>query len=337
MKVTISDIARMANVSKATVSRVINDKPEGVGKEMREKILRLVEENNYQPSVIARSLVTKKTKTIGLIIPDITNPYFPQLVRGAEDYANRNKYHIFLCNSDKDVKKEKEYLKAFIEKSVDGVILTSNISATDAMQYEMLKKNNIPCVLLDRYVEYKSYKAGVFLDNIKGAYMATEYLLKQGHTKIAFVTGPLEVTTSVNRLKGYEKACNDRGIRIDNDLVMEGDYLMESGYRHILNLLEKGREFTAVFAGNDMMAIGAMKALKSKNIKIPEEVEIIGFDNIEFSQMVEPALTTVAQPAYEMGAKGAELLIKLVEGKKLKMKNIYMEPELIIRGTTRRK
>lgn len=335
MKLTISDIAQMANVSKATVSRVINNKPEGVSKETRDKILKLIEENNFQPSMIARGLVTKKTKSIGLIIPDITNPFFPQLVRGAEDYANKMGYHIFLCNSDKSITKEVEYLNAFVEKSVDGVILTSNISTSESHN-KLLKRSNMPCVLLDRHVENKDYEAGVFLDNKKGAYLATEFLLNNGHKKIVFITGPMSVTTSINRLNGYEAAFKDKGVAIMPELIIEGDYLIDSGYRVIDNLLKQGKEFTAIFAGNDMMAIGAIKALRGHNVKIPEEVEVIGFDNIEISQIIEPALSTVAQPAYDMGMKGAELLIKLIEGKKPKTKNVIVKPELILRGTTRR-
>jgi len=334
MKVTINDIAKMADVSKATVSRVINNKPEGVSSETRDRILKLVEEFKFQPSMIARGLVTKKTKTIGLIIPDITNPFFPQLVRGAEDYANKLGYNIFLSNSDKSVMKEEKYLKAFVEKSVDGVILTSNISATDS-HFKLLKENNIPCVLMDRPVEYEDYEAGVFLDNIKGAYIATKFLLDHGHEKIVLIDGPLSVATSVNRLEGYKKAHNEKEIQVNTDLIVEGDYLINSGFKLINKLIDEGNTFTAVFAGNDMMAIGVIKALKSKNIRIPEDVEVIGFDNIEISEIIEPALSTISQPAYEMGVQGAKLLIKLIEGKKLKNKNVIFEPELIIRGTTR--
>ncbi len=333
MKVTINDIAKIANVSKATVSRVINNKAEGVSVETRDKILKLVDEYSYQPSMIARGLVTKKTKTIGLIIPDIANPFFPLLVRGAEDYAYKFDYHIFLCNTDRSVDKERSYLKSFVEKSVDGVILTSNISEGDS-QYELFKKHNIPCVLLDRHVEFDDYEAGVYLDNVKGAYMATKLLLDHGHERIAFISGPMSVATSTNRLKGFETACEEKGVAVQRDLILEGDYSLDSGNKLIHKLLEKNKRFTAVFAGNDMMAFGAMKAMKSKGIIIPDDVEVVGFDNIELSQIVEPALTTIAQPAYKMGAHGAMLLIKLIEGKKLKKKNIILEPELIIRGTT---
>lgn len=336
MKVTIADIAKMANVSKATVSRVINKKPEGVGRETRNRILKIVEESNFQPSMIARGLVTKKTKTLGLIIPDITNPFFPQLVRGAEDYSNKCGYSLFLCNSDKSIKKEQLYIKAFIEKSVDGVILTSNISKQNT-HHELLKHNDIPIVLLDRYVEGTEYDAGVFLDNIKGAFTATDYFLRNGHKDIAFISGPRLVHTSINRLKGYKLAHEKNGIEIRDYLIREGDYRLDCGFEATEKLLDEGRKFTAVFAANDMMAIGAVKALKSRNVRIPEEVEVIGFDGIEISQILEPSLSTVAQPVYEMGTLGAKLLIRLIEGKRLQKKIITLEPQLILRETTRGK
>ena len=336
MKVTISDIARLANVSKTTVSRVINNKPEGVGQETKNKICRIIEEYEFQPSMIARGLVTKKTKSLGLIIPDITNPFFPQLVRGVEDFANKSGYHLFLCNSDRSIDKEKGYINAFVEKSVDGVILTSNISET-SLHHRVLKQHHIPFVLLDRYVDGSVYDSGVFLDNVKGAYLAVKYLLDNGHENIAFISGPMSVTTSKNRLKGYKIALNEKNLEVNQDIIKEGDYLVGSGFSRTIELLEQGKEFTAVFAGNDMMAFGAMKALKSRNIKIPDDVEVIGFDNIELSQFVEPPLTTVAQPAYDMGFMGAKQLIKLIEGKKLRTKNVFLEPELILRGTTKSK
>jgi LacI family transcriptional regulator len=332
MKVTINDIAKSAHVSKATVSRVINNMPYGVGKETRERILKIVEELNYQPSMIARSLVTKKTKSIGLIIPDITNPFFPQLVRGAEDYANKCGYHLFLSNSDNKSSKEKNYIKAFIEKGVDGLILAS--SASVEIQYSLLKGKNIHSVLVDRYINLSAYEAGVYVANNKGAYLATKMLLDNGHKKIVFINGPLSVMPSLERRKGFDMAFSEKQLEVDESLVFEGDYLMNSGYKITESLLNSGRSFSAIFCGNDMMAIGSMRALIKNSIKIPQEVEIIGYDNIELSQLIEPALTTVSQSGYEMGSKGAMLLIKLIEGKKIKTKDIILEPKLVLRGTT---
>lgn len=331
MKVTIGDIAKMANVSKTTVSRIINNKTEGFSAATKEKIIKLIEESNYKPSMIARGLVTKKTKTIGLIIPDITNPFFPSLVRGAEDCANKMGYHIFLSNSDTSIKKESEYLRAFIDKSVDGVILASNTSS----DYKLLKQNNIPCVLLDRHVNSEDYDAGVFLNNIKGAYLAAKLLLEHGHERIVFITGSLSITTSADRLKGYKKAFEEKGKPLHDDLIVEGDYQIRSGYELTAKLIKQQKKFTAIFAANDLMAIGAIKALKAGNFKIPEDVEVIGFDNIEVSQIIEPSLSTVTQPVYEMGARGAKMLINIIEGKKIRKRNIILEPGLVLRESTR--
>ncbi|MDK2799455.1 MAG: LacI family transcriptional regulator [Clostridiales bacterium] len=335
MKVTINDIAKLANVSKTTVSKVINNKAEGVGEETRKKILKIIEELNYQPSAIARGLVTKRTHSIGLIIPDIANPFFPQLARGVEDIAIKNGYNVFLCNSDNDVEKEEGYIKAFIDKSVDGMILTSSTSISDS-HYQALKEKKIPFILVDRYIEGIEGGAGVFSDNKEGAYKAVNYLLEHGHEKIAFISGPLSITTALHRLNGYQAAHYDKGIEIDYDLVQEGNYHFKSGFEFIEQLITAKKKFSAVFAANDMIAIGVVKALKKHNIKIPDDVEVIGFDDIDTATLVEPALSTVAQPIYDMGALGAAMLIKMIEGKEIDQKNIYLKSELVLRETTRR-
>lgn len=335
MRTTISDIARLANVSKATVSRVINNKSEGVGEETKQKILKIIKELNYQPSLIARGLVTKRINSIGLIIPDIANPFFPQLARGAEDAALKNGYNLFLCNSDNNLEKEKLYIDAFIKKSVDGVILTSSLSKS-RFQCRLLKDRNIPFILLDRYIEGMEQESGVFLDNEAGAYQATSYLLKNGHERIAFISGPFSVTTARQRFQGFQKAHYDRGVPIDFQLIREGGYHLENGVKFVEELLAKKINFTAIFAGNDMIAVGALKTLKKQGIKVPDCLEVIGFDNIDLSSLIEPSLSTVAQPTYEMGFLGAEMLIDLIEGKKVKNNRILLKPELILRETTRR-
>lgn len=334
MALTIKDIAKLANVSKATVSRVINNKSEGVGEETKARILEIIRNLNYQPSLIARGLVTKRTNSLGLIIPDITNPFFPQLARGVEDTALKHGYNLFLCNSDNNFEKEKQYLKAFIEKSVDGVILASSLSKS-VSQCQLLKEKNIPFTLLDRYIEGMEQETGVFSDNQDGAYQAVNYFLQNGHRRIAFISGPLNIMTAWHRFKGFQKAHCDLGLEIDYDLVKEGDYQINSGMDFINQLLDSGKEFTAVFAGNDMMAIGVLKALRSHRINVPKDVEVIGFDNIQLSSLIEPALSTVAQPIYDMGALGARMLINVIEGVELKENNLFLKPELLFRETTR--
>lgn len=333
MKITIADIARMANVSKATVSRVINNKPEGVSKETRENILRIIKESGFQPSMVARGLVTKKTKSIGLIITDIANSFYPLLVRGVEDYANQFGYSLFLCNSDNNPEKEKGYINVFIEKSVDGVILSSSMNET-SFHYNILKSKNIPLVVLDRCVEGDQYDASVFFDNARGAYIAVNYLINKGHRNIAFISGPKSLIISKHRLDGYRMALEEKNIEVKEDIIVEGDFQFESGYKRATELVDQGKEFTAIFAGNDLMAVGAIMALKKKNIRVPQDIEIIGFDNVDISRYIEPQLSTVGQSAYEMGVEGAKQLIKLIEGKKISKKDIILKPTLVLRETT---
>jgi len=331
MAVTIKDIAKLANVSITTVSRVINNKTEGVSEETRNRILQLVKELGYQPNAIARGLVTKKTKTVGLIIPDISNPFFPDIARGEEDSAHIYGYNVFLCNTDDNLEKESEYINALKEKYVDGIIFTSS-SIPKHEHITDLIKSGIPVVIMDRRIDSEDIY-GVFLDNYEGGYIATKYLIDLGHKRIGCITGPLYISNAIERLEGYKRALVDNEIEVDNRLIFEGDYKINSGIIGAEKLLE--HEVTAIFASNDLMAYGAYKAIRSYGYKIPDDISVVGFDDIQLSQILEPQLTTIRQPAYDMGLAAARMLIKLVEGKKLKKKIINFRPQLIIRQSTK--
>ncbi|ABY95668.1 MULTISPECIES: LacI family DNA-binding transcriptional regulator [Thermoanaerobacter] len=331
MAVTIKDIAKLANVSITTVSRVINNKTEGVSEETRNRILQLVKELGYQPNAIARGLVTKKTKTVGLIIPDISNPFFPDIARGVEDSAHIYGYNVFLCNTDDNLEKESEYINALKEKYVDGIIFTSS-SIPKHEHITDLIKSGIPVVIMDRRIDSEDIY-GVFLDNYEGGYIATKYLIDLGHKRIGCITGPLYISNAIERLEGYKRALVDNEIEVDNRLIFEGDYKINSGIIGAEKLLE--HEVTAIFASNDLMAYGAYKAIRSYGYKIPDDISVVGFDDIQLSQILEPQLTTIRQPAYDMGLAAARMLIKLVEGKKLKKKIINFRPQLIIRQSTK--
>ncbi|HEY8362023.1 MAG TPA: LacI family DNA-binding transcriptional regulator [Tissierellaceae bacterium] len=331
MAVTIKDIAKLANVSIATVSRVINNKPGGVSEETRKRILELVKELGYQPNAIARSLVTKKTKTIGLIIPDISNPFFPDIARGVEDGAYMYGYNVFLCNTDDNLAKESEYINALKEKYVDGIIFTSS-SIPKHEHMVALIKSGIPVVIIDRRIDFEDVY-GVFVDNYEGGYIATKYLIDLGHRRIACIAGPLHTTTAKDRLEGYKKALMESGISIEEELIFEGDYKINSGIVGAEKVLQ--HKITAIFACNDLMAYGAYKTIKSLGYKIPDDVSVIGFDDIQLSQILEPQLTTIKQPAYDMGLTAASMLIKLVEGQKLNKRVINFKPRLIIRRSTK--
>ena len=331
MNITIKDIARLANVSIATVSKVINNKTEGISEETKNRILQLIKETGYQPNAIARSLVTKKTKTIGLIVPDISNPFFPDVARGVEDGAHMDGYNVFLCNTDDNLDKEIEYIKVLREKCVDGIIFTSG-SIPKYEHIVELRTSGIPIVIIDRRIDSEDVY-GVFLDNYKGGYIATRYLISLGHKRIGCVTGPLYVSSAIERLEGYKKALMDNGIDIDETLIFEGDYRISGGAVGAEKLLD--RKVTAIFAFNDLMAYGAYLTIRSHGYKIPDDISVVGFDDIQLSQVMEPQLTTIRQPAYDMGLNAVRILINLIGGKKCTKKIVKLQPQLIVRQSTK--
>lgn len=337
MKLTIADIAQQAGVSKATVSRVLNNRAEGVGAETRARILKILADTGFQPSAMARCLATGESRTVGLIIPDIANPFFAQLVRGAEAVLNQHGYSLFLCNSDRSIEKESHYIRALIDKAVDGVILNSAGSAKDS-QVEALEEKGVPVVLLDRVIQQRESRFGVFVDNQSGARQAAACLYAQADCSLLFLNGPPALSQSIERLAGVRDAVRELDIRAHRLRVVNADFTLEGGYRAICDELERASgtlPFNALFAANDLMAIGAARALHQHNIRVPDDVELIGFDDIEFAAMLEPPLSTIAQPAQEMGASSAELLLRLIGGQKPRQKTLVMNPRLVLRGTTR--
>jgi LacI family transcriptional regulator len=333
---TIADIAREARVSQATVSRVLNDKAEGVGAETRQRVKDVMARLRWQPCGMARGLATGRSRAVGLVVPDIADPFYPLIIKGAEETLRRVGYGTFLCDSDHDVAKEREHVRILVEKRVDGVILNSGASDFGP-QMEMLERHGVPCVLLDRVVEGRRPPPGVFADNRGGAAMAVGYLLDGGARRLCFLNGPPELAISRLRRQGVDDAVRAR--RLDPAAVLHatGDYSVGSGERAVEALLGARRRppFDALFAANDRMAIGALRALKRRGVRVPEDVELVGFDDIELATLVEPPLTTVAQPAFEMGQRSAELLLQLIEGVRPRRRTVVLAPSFVVRGTTR--
>lgn len=334
MKVTIKDIAKIAGVSTATISKVLNKKDKDISEPTRQKILNIAKEYNYIPNTMARSLVTQKTKTIGLIIPDITNPFFPEIARGAEDKASEVGYNIIFCNTDDNLEKEEKYINMLMEKMVDGIIFTQ--SAKRKEELKNLKLRSLPIISIDRDMKYEEIKGKVLVDNFKGAYDGVKHLLERGSRKIIFITGALNTNTSIERLEGYKKALESFEIPFDENYVLEGKYRSEWGFEAVQMLFEKNVEFDAVFCGNDLIALSVMKALKDAGKSIPKDVKVLGFDDIYMAKLAEPELSTVRQPNYKMGYKAVELLIDIIENpsKKDREEKIILETELIIRKST---
>ncbi|MGE5629481.1 MAG: LacI family DNA-binding transcriptional regulator [Caulobacteraceae bacterium] len=331
MSVTIKDIARLAGVSTTTVSKIINSKDNDIGKSTIERVKKIIEEQSYLPNTVARSMITKKTKTIGLVIPDVRNPFFTDLARGAEDVTNERGYSLLFCNTDDDLKKEIKYINNLIEKQVDGIALAGAVIRDQALEENINIK--VPIVSLDRNVYFKGIEGSIEVDNFSGAYDAVNHLIQLGHKNIMFLSGQLNVKLSKDRLEGYKRALADNNLDYNEKLVVYGNYSSEFGYQSIKNM-ELDKAVTALFCGNDLIAIGAMNALKEKNISIPGDISIVGFDDIYISSLVTPALTTVRQPSYEIGYQAVEMLINLLECKKVSSKKVGIKLELKVREST---
>ncbi|MGI5858838.1 MAG: LacI family DNA-binding transcriptional regulator [Tepidanaerobacteraceae bacterium] len=327
MTVTIKDIARMTGVSITTVSKIINKKDEDISDKTRERVLKIIDDYNYIPSALATGLVTKKTNTIGLLVPDISNAFFSELARGVEDGANCEGYNVILCNTDDDPDKEIEYLNVLKVKHVDGIIFLS-AALSNHSAIKQLNRKGFPVVALDRALDAENIMA-VYLDNVTGGYIATKHLTEFGHKKIGCITGPLKNKLAKHRFEGYKKTLEEMHISFDSNLVYEGDFKTKSGEKGAKELIKFGA--TAVFACNDMMAYGAYKVIQEQGLTIPQDISIVGFDDIYISEILMPPLTSIKQPSYEMGLMSAAMLIKNIKGEQLKDTKVEYKPILSAR------
>jgi len=331
---SLKDIARLADVSIATVSMILNNKDQNISASTRENVLRIAKESNYIPNAMARSLIIGQTKIIGLIIPDISNPFFPELARGVEDKANLSGYNVIFCNTDDDLEKEEKCLEMLAEKMVDGIIFAHSAKRTGGLENYI--RENIPIILIDRDMDINNVKGKVLVNNLHGAYHGVEHLLEKGYHNIAFITGDLTSNTATERLDGYKKALIEYGIPIDERYIKSGYYKSDWGVEATKQLIREGINFDAIFCGNDLIALGAMKTLMGHGLKIPDDVAIVGFDDIWMANMVLPELTSIRQPNYEMGFKAAEMLIEVISnpGIRTEKREIVLETELIVRKSS---
>jgi LacI family transcriptional regulator len=331
---TIKEVARRAKVSVGTVSNVVSASAP-VSHNLRERVLKAIRELDYQPNHVARSLKVRQTHMLGMVISDITNPFFPQLVRGAEDAALRHNYLLVTFNTDDHLEREKQILTVLRTRRVDGILLVVSPNSSDLTHIRNTIAAGIPIVCLDRVPPGLPLDS-VSTDNVRGAEMCVRHLLSLGHTRIGIITGVLELQTASDRLKGYENAVRESGLPIDRDLIREGDFRMEAGYRLGKGLLLSARPPSALFATNAMMGLGVVKATEELGLRCPEDVAIAMFDDLPLAEALRPHLTAVAQPAYAIGFQGTELLIERIEGKGAGKQpvSIHLEPELRVREST---
>ena len=331
MKITIKDIAKEAGVSIATVSLILNGKDKRISETTRQRVKDVMKKYNYIPNAMAGSLVTRKTGIIGLVLPDITNPFFPGIARGAEDRANEEGYSIIFCNTDDKIEVEEKYIETLTSKMVDGIIIAHS-SNSDRMS-EVLKRCQIPIILIDRDFDSENVLGKVLVNNRAGAFNAVTHMVEKGDRKIAYLSGSLKTHTAMERLRGYKEALVEKNIQVDDELIKYGEYRAEWGKRGVDELLKEKAEFDAVFCGNDLIAIGAMKELMRNGYRVPEDKGVMGFDDIYMSQMVEPELTTVKQPNYEMGYQAVDLLISHLGDKQAKKASNEKKNSIVILNT----
>lgn len=323
--ITIKDVAKAAGVSISTASYALNG-VDKVSEKTREKVIKIAKELNYTPNSVARNLKTKKTELIGLFVHDINGPFYDKLIKGIQEVVNIKGYELIVfCDSGQKPGTSYNFLK---ERRIDGaIIISSNITNE---QIQNIASKDFPIVVLDRYLNAENL-CNVVIDNKKGAKDAVQYLIDLGHKKIGFISGPDKSYDNEERFKGYVDTLSSNSMEVNYQHILKGKFTEESGYDAIKNFLKEKEELpTAFFSSNDEMAIGAIKALQEENYRIPEDVAIVGFDDILISSYIQPKLTTVRRPMYEMGSFSAHILLSMLLGKSAKS-SMILSTELIIR------
>ncbi|WP_041607596.1 LacI family DNA-binding transcriptional regulator [Halobacteroides halobius] len=324
---TIKDIAQKADLAVSTVSYALNDSSK-ISDKTKKKVIELAKELNYQPNGTARNLKKQKTETIGLFLNDLGGPYYSELIKGVQEVTSSNEYDLVACDAAGGVDSTAyTFLK---EKRVDGaIILAPSISDELIIQ---VAKNQLPTVVLDRELE-SEHICNVLIDNIKGAYKAVSHLTKLGIEKIAYLSGATDSYDNKNRFKGYKKALLDKGISYQPDWFIEGCFTEESGYKAIKELLVNKKSANlpeAIFAANDEMAIGAIQALQEGNIKVPDDIAVVGFDDINLASYIRPSLTTISHPKYQLGKLATQMVFEGLE-ENFAGKSITISTDLVVR------
>ncbi len=333
MGVTLKDIAKKAGYSVATVSMVLNNKPQRIPKETRDRILAIAKSMEYKPNRMAVGLITKMTRRIGVLVDDISNTYYAEVAKGAEVEAEKNGYSTYLANTYTIVRRNaSECINHLVDSGIDGLILAISAYNNEGEileQVQRLQEQACPVIFIGK--PFSSIQApDVEVENEYGGYLATKHLLERGHTRIGIITGPMG--RPHNRLYGYIRALQDFGIPFDTTLVEDGDFRLESGFRGARSLVEK--KVSAIFACNDLMAYGVMQMAMEDGIAIPSELAIVGYDDLAFSRLMPIPLTTISQPAFEIGSTACAKTIEMIKKKSITSPDMFFDPELVVRKST---
>ncbi|SFB36941.1 transcriptional regulator, LacI family [Lentibacillus halodurans] len=331
MTVTIYDVAREANVSMATVSRVVNGNP-NVKPVTRKKVLATIQELGYRPNAVARGLASKRTTTVGAIIPDISSIFFAELARGIEDIATMYKYNIILSNSDQNKDKELQLINAMLEKQVDGILFMGGDITNEHV--DQFHTSSVPVVVAATNDETNTIPS-VNIDYEAAAFEATSFLLDKGNVNIAFISGVDDTLINQQKYDGYVRAFKEKSVRLNDEYILTGDYSYDSGIEAVNQLLEMNDRPTAVFVASDEMALGVIHGAQDKGYQVPDDLEVFGFDNTRLATMVRPTLSTIVQPMYDIGAVAMRLLTKYMNKEDVEEKKVVLPHRIVERDSTK--
>lgn len=330
---TIKDVARLAGVSITTVSQILNKKGDRFSPETRQKVLAVVKELDYKADYFAQNMVSKQTKTIGMVVPDITDLFFSKVIEGVEKHLNELGFMIILCNSNHSSEKENLYIEELLHRSVEGIILAS----PNPIHLPKLKNedgsNKIPHILIDRGIN-KRDEGQLITNEFQGAYEAVEHLVNLGHREIGMLSNETSFYEITDRFYGYKKCLEDYQIPFQEEWIVSKNLTIKGGYEGAQQLLQQN--ITALFCGNDQMAIGAYRAINEAGKQIPKDISVIGYDGLEITDYLVPSLTTVAQPIFEIGYFAAKFLVDHINNPKEKVPNKYFDTQLVLKNSTKK-
>ncbi|MCS0026979.1 substrate-binding domain-containing protein [Vibrio alginolyticus] len=330
---TMKDIAKLAGVSTSTVSHVIN-KTRFVSEEISERVNNAAKElNYYAPSALARSLKVNRTKTIGMLVTTSTNPFFGEVVKGVERSCYQKGYSLILCNTEGDNERMRQSINTLLQKRVDGLILMC--SSLEGERIDVFERYpDIPVVVMDWGPML--FTSDKIQDNsLRGGYLAAKYLIDCGHTEIGCITGPLIKHQAQMRYEGYKRAMNEAGLEFNANWIIESDFECEGGYQAFMKMAQRGTLPSSIFVSNDMMAMGVINATNELNIKVPEQISIIGYDDIHIAKFMSPSLTTIHQPKYRLGQAAVETLVRKLDDKSTEAQVVQLEPTLVERKSVK--